>query len=152
MQAHSLSGWTKSTERLLFTSEGRYFVLKKYNDALADVNEALEIENEGADAANARAERRLSPSTASLLVLRGRILDAQGSPNAREDWQQVKGLRRRDTRGRRLKCCLVSLTLHDFEAARAFFEGVAIKNSTSPLYQYDLGCFYAASRSITRIG
>jgi tetratricopeptide (TPR) repeat protein len=120
------------------------FVLKKYDDALADVNEALQLQPASAEPTNLAATPEISLQTASLLLLRGRILDSQGSPDAQKDWQQVAEARSTDEYTRAsAQMLLGKFDASQFEAARPFFEELRRKYPKSSFPQYYLGCFFA---------
>jgi WD40 repeat protein len=65
-----------------------HYELKHYDLALTAVTEAITLEKAGTEASNV-ANETLTDSMKSLLFLRGRILVAQHSPEARKDFQQI---------------------------------------------------------------
>jgi WD40 repeat protein len=64
------------------------YELKNYDAALAAVKVAIQLETLRTAPSDATGNP-LKPPMASLILLRGRILEAQGSPEARKDFQQV---------------------------------------------------------------
>jgi WD40 domain-containing protein len=114
--------------------------MKHYDEALIDVNAGISlrlVSMKPPAAANAR----VTPRAASFLLLRGRILDAQHSPNARKDWQQVADAAAADWQSALAHLYLGKFDSKQFDVAERYYKEEARKD---PRYgHYDLARFFA---------
>jgi WD40 repeat protein/tetratricopeptide (TPR) repeat protein len=123
-------------------------VMKHYDEALVDVNAAIRLYSASmkrSDAANVP----MTSDTALLLLLHGRVLDAQHSLNARKDWQQVADhLGADDPESSPYVKALAHLFLgkfdsKHFEVAQRYFDEQTSKYPTRSSSHYNLARFFA---------
>ena len=133
-----------------YTNAHRYqaeanYALKNYKPALAEMNEAIKLQRAN-DAARA-ADGVVTPAMASLLLLRGRVLEAQRSPEARKDFQQVvNALTRAGSDNETKAFAQLHLGKFDpkyFTEAERFFTDQTTKDPDHSLTYYNRACFFA---------
>jgi tetratricopeptide (TPR) repeat protein len=120
--------------------------LKQYEVALTEVNEAIKLQPTN-DAARGSGEA-VTPAMASLLLLRGRLLEAQHSPEGRKDFQQVvDGLAAAGIVDETKAFAQLHLGKFDrkyFTEAERLFKDQTTKSPDRSLTYYNLACFFAA--------